>query len=281
MRFPPDGSDPLLLTAGHRGYDDALWTSAPAPDLPQEFVWELKTPVTPSRIQINQHPYWPACDVELLGEDSTGDRHILWSGTMPEGRPDRKGHSYVLAYLTAAAPACRVILRILSGYHAQHCGLDSVEVFGDGAVFTPDGSACSVLEEVGGLTPGATAYYRAVLEDGGEQIGGDVASRAVPQTLAPVIESVAVLERVGNPPCYAVRANAMGLETEVWGELRLADGGILEGVKASLGSQPTGRHIYYSPAGLPELEGAQFHLRARNVAGEATARAPFPCRPAT
>lgn len=181
----------------------------------------------------------------------------------------------MLIHLEGQPRAAAVSLRILSGYNAAHCGLDGFEVYGEGGAFTSDGQACSISAEVAGLAPGARVHYRVVLEDGDEIVAGDVLSLAVPGSLVPTLESALPLRRSRDPFCYAVRGNAMGLETELWAELALPDGTVCIGPRISLGAQPTGRHIYYQPAGIPAVAG-QFRLRARNAVGEAELIVPWP-----
>lgn len=277
VRYPLSRDDPRLLTAGANGYEDQFWTSGYEPALPLDFEWKLKQPVRLTHFQICQHPYWPAREVEILVADETGAWRSVWSGTLPEGRPDKKQSPNVVEYLDGGGIASAVTLRILSGYYPARCGLDSFQLYGSGADFFPDGKATSLSAEVKKLTPGSTVYYRVVLEDGEEMLTGETLAVALPATQAPIIESATPLVRARNNACYVVRANAMGLETELWGELRQSDGQILAGKKISLGSQPTGRHINYVPEGVPESPG-ELWLCARNVAGTAALQVPWPCR---
>ncbi len=277
LEAPSGPDDPLHLTCGARGYEDMMWASAPSPAFPLEFKWHLKLPIALTHFQINQHPYWPAREIELIVEGAEGGSHVAWSGHLPEGRPDRNEPSFVLHYFEHSVTAVAVTLRIVSGFHTERCGLDGLELYGAGATFAPDGSGCSLSAEVKDLTPGSTLYYRAVLDEDGEILTSELKALALPLTLAPVIESATPLLRAHNPDCYLVRANAMGLETELWGELTLADGATVLGKRVSLGSQPTGRHIYYALDQFPKVSNAVFRLRARNAAGDAALTAPFPC----
>lgn len=273
----PEGSvaDPLCLTSGVRGDDENLWTSTPSASLPLTFRWALRHPATPTHFQINQHPYWPAREIEITAELARGGMHLLWRGVLAEARPDLGQAPSLLEYLPAQPEITAVTLRILSGYRAERCGLDGFEIYGSGAVFQPDGQACSVSEEIEGLAPGSRVFTRVVLEDGGERIAGEITETALPVTVAPLLLEARPLVRPADPACYWVRANAMGLETELWGELEHADGRVFRAPAVSLGSQPTGRHIYYIPRDVPNLPGT-FRLHARNTAGSAVMTAPWP-----
>ncbi len=277
-RFPADTrDDPQRLTEGTRGYDDRLWTSGPTPALPLEFTWKLKRPVTLTHFQINQHPYWPARDIEILFEDENGREHSAWRGNLPEGRPDRDEPPSLVRPVEAGIGAVTVTCRIHSGYRPERCGLDGIEVYGNGALFEPDGEACTFSAEVSGLAPGTAINYRIELQDGGNLIAGDMRALPLPADATPVLHTATPLVRPNDPSCYVVRANAMGLETELWAELQLPDGTRFTGAKIPLGSQPTSRHIYYAPAGFPDSPGI-FRIHARNLAGDSSLQAPWPCR---
>ena len=275
LAAPDGGADPRHLTSGWRGYDDHLWTSTRHPSLPLEFSWRLRHPTVLTKVQFNQHPYWPARDVEILLDDESGNTVTAWQGVLPEGRADQPGPDHLLVRFGHPLRAAKVTLRIQSGYSAERCGLDGLELYGEDAVFTPDGDACSVSTEVAGLTPGARVYYRISLDNGGEILAGDVAEIALPLSQAPVIESVIPWARKRDPDCYVVRVNAMGLETELWGELTAEDGAVFTGLGIALGLQPTGRHAYYEPRGIPAKTG-KFTICARNTAGETRMPAPWP-----
>ncbi|MBX7198150.1 MAG: tetratricopeptide repeat protein [Rhodospirillaceae bacterium] len=275
-QFPAGRADPYAVTDGASGYEEQLWTSELSPVFPLTFAWALKRPVRPTHFQISQHPYWPAREVQVIAGEGAAQR-IIWAGILPEGRPDRSETAETIVYLDDDTPVTTVTLRILSGYRPERCGLDGFQFYGAGVTFVPDGRPVGVSTEVAGFAPGTAVFYRLVMEDGEERLAGDVACVTLPGSQAPVIESATPLVRARNPACYVVRANAMGLETELWGELRQADGRVIAGKRISLGAQPTGRHIYYVPDQIPDVPG-EFSLHARNLVGEATLRAPWPCR---
>jgi hypothetical protein len=169
-------------------------------------------------------------------------------------------------------------LRILSGYQPDRCGLDSFEVFGEGAAFTGDGLPCTLSEEVSDLPPGATTYFRIVVDEGedGEIIAGDTREIFIPGTQAPLLFSAVPRKRVNNPRCFFVRGNAMGLESELAGELRLSTGEVIEGPTFYFGCQPTGRHIHYNiPEAWPERDGS-VRLTLRNTLADAVMDIPWP-----
>jgi hypothetical protein len=270
-------SDPLCLTDGSRGIDEELWISTDAPRFPLEFAWAFSAPAQISRVQINQHPYWPAREVELVFVSEAGEERIAWSGTLSEARPDRNDPSYdIITFDGEAAHALK--LRILSSYNAQCCGLDGIEVYGTGIAFKSDGVPCSISTEISGLEPGSTVYARLVLDDCDEMLSGAVESVALPADRSPRLDWAHPFVRARNPDCIVVRGNAMGQETAIWGELELPSGASIKGPVASLGMQENGRHIYYAPIGVPAVPGT-FRLHAQNSAGESVLTVPWPLAP--
>ena len=268
VAWPPSGvSDPLHVTEGTRGFDEALWTSDAAPTFPLEFGWTLAKPGQVSHLQFNQHPYWPAREVEVWITSEGGPDVLLWAGTLPEGRADLREAPYTRVVVEKIASAVAVRLRIISGYHPDRCGIDGFEMFGEGVSFTGDGRACSISTEVADLKPGGTVFYRTVLENGGDSVAGETKSIEMPATLAPLLISATPLKLANNPPVIIVRANAMGLDTEVWAEVEAIDRPPETGPAVYIGSQPTARHVYYVTSGLPSSSG-RLRLRARNAAGE-------------
>lgn len=262
--------DPLHVTGGVRGEDAALWTSGPAPRFPLVFSWRLPRPVQVTHFQINQHPYWPAKQTEVWATDDTGGETLLWSGALPDGRADSGAAPYFRADVPeqGARRCTGIALRILSGYHEARCGLDGVEVYGEGAVFMGDGAPCTVSEEVAGLPAGTQVFYRLVVEEGGNRTESNVAALTLPADRAPILESAVPLTRGAGRECVMVRGNAMGLETELWGEWISAGGAVVAGERLSFGCQPTGRHILY-PAPVPRGLPGRLVIRARNAEGAA------------
>jgi hypothetical protein len=272
-------SDPLVLTNGSRCYDDELWVSGTAPTFPLAFTWALPRPVTLSSFQINQHLFYPTKDVEVLGRRaSDGDWESVWRGEMPDSYNDIIAPPYVHVKTKPETAYTELRLQIHSGHQPERCGLDSFEVLGEGAAFTGDGLPCTLSEEVHGLPPGATTYYRIVVDEGGdgEIVRSDISQISIPATQAPLIFSAIPRKRVENPRCFFVRGNAMGLEAELSGELRLATGEVFEGPTFYFGRQPTGRHIHYNiPDGWPERDGV-VRLTLSNALTDTVMEIPWP-----
>jgi hypothetical protein len=272
---PASAIDAAVLTEGSRGYDDGLWTSDPAPAFPLEFRWELPRPITVSSFQINQHPYFPSKDVEIIGRAADGWQ-TLWRGVLPDSASDLLAFPYIHGETAPGPWFTEIRLRILSGYQPDRCGLDGIEIFGDGALFTGDGVPCTIAEEVAGLAAGTTDYFRLVVDDGDTITAGETRDMAVPDSDAPLLFEAVARKRPDNPRCYVVRGNAMGLEAELAGELRLADGEVLPGPTFYFGCQPTGRHIHYNiPEAWPERPG-QVRLTLRNLRADAALDLPWP-----
>jgi tetratricopeptide (TPR) repeat protein len=184
--------DPLALTNGSRGYDAELWTSGPSPAFPLEFEWALPRPVKVLSFQVNQHPYYPAQNVEVLGRrESDGEWQSLWQGEMNDSRANLSQNPYQYMEILPGTDCNAIRLRILSGHYAERCGLDGFEVFGEGAQFTGDGMPCTVSEEVSGLPLGAPTYFRLVIDEGedGDVIVGETLAVPIPVSQAPLISS--------------------------------------------------------------------------------------------
>lgn len=262
-----------VLTDGSRGCDASLWTSAPAPEFPLVFRWTLTRPVQPTWLRIDQHPFYPAKDAEVWITLPDGGEQRVWHGTLPEAWPDQLDAMNITAALPATGDAVGITLKILSGYRPGRCGLDSIHVAGDGARFTGDGRPCNVSEEVRSLTS-SILHYRVVVREDERIVAGETLNIELPAVRAPVFQSIRPLMPADGAG-YMVRANAMGLQTELWGELRVAGAPPIKAHRISLGSESTGRHIIYVPPGLPHAPGT-LTLRARNAEGEAALDVPWP-----
>ncbi len=267
--------DPSHVTDGIRGEDAALWTSGEAPAYPLSFRWRLSRPARITHFQINQHPYWPARQAEVWGTDDAGVPALLWSGPLPDGRASSHDPPHCRVETPNAPKRCVAVeLRLLSGYGDSRCGVEGFELYGEGAVFTGDGDSCTVSEEVAGLTPGTTLFYRVVIDDAGRRTESGIAAVSLPADSQPVLESATPLERgAGSPACVAIRGNAMGLETALWAEWISADGAVAKGEPVSLGCQPTARHIYCVPP-APRGAAGRLWIHARNAAGETRRHVP-------
>mgnify|MGYP006298535879 CR=1 FL=1 len=92
---------------------------------------------------------------------------------------------------------------------------------------------------------------RVVVTEGARTRAGATQMLARPADSRPIIESAVPFMRTTAPACFLVRANAMGLPTRLWASLKRPDGTVMNSPEADLGCQPTGRHIYLIPAGLP------------------------------
>ena len=276
-RWPRAGRrNPLSLTNGSRGYDEDLWTSEPSPQYPIEFEWSLANPVKLERMQINQHPYWPAKYVEVDGQDDKGAWNTLWSLELDNCGVETSQPPYAYTEIDDTAPVVALRLTIFSGHNTERCGLDGIEVYGEGAVFTGDGKACTISEEVAGINSGDDIYARLVLSDGEITTCGKVVTTTMPATRAPQLVQATFLRRENNPDCIVVRGNAMGLETELAAELQLSSSQIVTISNLYFGCQPTSRHIYVNlPETLP-VEPGVVRITARNIEGESTVEIPWP-----
>ena len=214
--------------------------------------------------------------MEVHGQDDKGAWRLLWALEMADCRADTSQQPYAYTEIDDAAPVVGLRLTIFSGHYTERYGLDGIEVYGEGAVFTGDGMPCTISEEVAGVTPGADLHARLVLSDGEKKVCGDVVSISMPAARAPRLVEATPLQRVGNPNCIAVRGNAMGLETELETKLQLNSGQIVTVSNLYFGCQPTSRHIYVNlPETLP-VEAGVVRITARNIEGESAVEIPWP-----
>lgn len=271
---PMSGDDPRKLTDGVRGYDEHLWTSAANPRFPIEFAWDMPRPVGLTHIQFVQHPYFPAKDVEVWADLANGEERCLCAKSLPALYPHAGEPPHVIEYLPPGIEIVSLKLRLLSGHYAEACGLEAFDAFGTGGILKGDGEPCSVTEELTGLEPGAPLHYRVVVTEGTRTRAGATRMLPRPADRRPVIDSAVPFVRNDGPACFLVRANAMGLPTRLWAKLKRPNGSVMTSPESDLGCQPTGRHIYLIPAGLPP-EG-EMCLCAENAEGATELRVTWP-----
>lgn len=158
---PKDASDAVTLTDGWRHGAGKMWQSSANPAGPQEFVYEFAVPVTIDKVQLHQHPEWPAKEVEVLTSKDGTDWQPLVKGEMAAAHPHGLNYNFLLKKkLSAQAKFAKV--RILSGHKPEHWGLGEIEIFGDGANYIPDDDWFHINADLVDLNPGETIYYRIV-----------------------------------------------------------------------------------------------------------------------
>jgi len=271
--------DPSNLVSGSRGYDEDLWTSGSAPQFPLEFEWSVSDPLNITSVQLNQHPYYPSKDVEILGAVETG---YVWERialvTMTDSVTDLLQPPYAHISVATGRTYTAIKLRILSGYRGDRCGLEGLEIYGTDVKFKGDGTPSTLSEEVPGFSPGEKVFFRLVVEDGdaATHVCGQPHTVKVPATQIPSLSAVTARRRADNPRCLVVRGNAMGQDAVLSTSLRLASGETANGPELDFGCQPTGRHIQYNlPADFPETHGT-LRLVLRNAMGACAAELKWP-----
>ncbi len=206
----------------------------------------------------------------LLGKNaSTGAWELIAEAHVPDMSSDMLAQPYSYVETNSACEYVSLRLQILSGHTEGRCGLEGLEVYGSGGVFTNDGEPVTISEEIVGLVPGQRIFYRLVVDEGydDEYVKGEEREIVVPLTAAPLIHDAIPIRRPNNPYCLAIRGNAMGLPTTVAIALNVSQGIAVAGPEIDFGRQPTDRHIYYNlPSGFPETEGV-LHIRLTNDAG--------------
>ncbi|CAN5909512.1 hypothetical protein BH11MYX4_BH11MYX4_00030 [soil metagenome] len=225
---PKGGDDPARLVDGWRNGPNKTWRSAPAPQGPIEFVYELDRPVVLDAVQLHQNPDWPAKDIEVLISADGVSYDTLAQGVVPATAPAGVNYAFyvkspdkvaqneadgipVLPWLST--PVKRIKVRVLSGYKPEYWGLGEIEAFGTGAVMQTDDDWYSVTTDIKGLSPGGTYHYRLVAKtDAGLTYGPDVAYAAAATAKPQLTACAASRLRAGTAKVEA-RLDPQGLET--------------------------------------------------------------------
>ena len=237
--WPSDAlCDPGFLTCGSVGSEDHCWVSSEHPTAPQTFTWQLDGRMPIDEIRLHQHPAWPTQDVEIACSDDNDSFTIIAAETLPSSNE----HPVVLTF--EAPPTARFIrVHLMAGYQGRRWGLDAIDVFADAVPPKPELEACEVGEEIAGLAPGETIFYRAVARTDQGQIEGDILSLSVPVDARPMILSVDVDRQKPNQTCYTVQVSAMGFNATLTGAFTDDSGVLLHSTTINIGQQKTPRHV--------------------------------------
>lgn len=214
---PKDGADAQNLTDGWRHGFGKMWHSTENLTSPQEFVYEFATPVTIDKVQLHQHPEWPAKEVEVLTSEDGKNWQPLVKGELAAAHPHGANYNFLLKKkLSAKAKFAKV--RILSGHKPEHWGLGEIEIFGDGAIYTPDNDWFHVNADLVDFEPGETVYYRIVATNEHGSITSPIEQFTLPKDATPhVITGEA--SRIGQGTAKVEgRLNPLGKKTEFYFE---------------------------------------------------------------
>jgi len=272
VRWPAGAvSDPVRLTSGWRGNPDHFWTSGPNPRTPQEFVWDFGEGVDISAVRVHQNTLHPAKRLMVSGCVDGKTFEPIADMVLPQTRELEAADRRTLAVLDRPANLRYMKVSILSGYQSEFWGLDAVEVFGDGGPPSPEVAASSVSEEVQGLSPGETIYYRLTAGNQAGTTTGEIHSLKLPSDCRPMIHWVRVLKIENRRATLLVRLAPMGRKTQLRGRFTNGDGKAIDGPVLAAGSQPVPRHMTYVVSCPGESDHWKGHLRAVNDMGESDA----------
>jgi len=211
----PSGStdDPQTLTDGWRHGPGRMWASAPNPTAPLEFEFEFTEPITIEKVQLHQHPDWPAKDVEVL--TSTDGQHWepIVEGEMQARHPHGPNYAFLLKK-KLSAPAQRAKVRILSGHQSQRWGLGEIEFFGTGAIYQPDDDWFHTSIDVPDLPAGRTVHYRLVATNAHGTAHGPDQHFALPADARPHVITGAASRIAHGAACVDGRLNPLGSKTQ-------------------------------------------------------------------
>ncbi len=219
----PNGPGNLArLTDGWRHGKGKMWASAENPGGPLEFVYEFATPVTIDKVQLHQHPDWPAKEVEVLTSADGKNWQPLVQGEMAAAHPHGPNYNFLLKK-KLAAKARFAKVRILSGHKIEHWGLGEIEIFGDGANYSPDDDWFHVNIDLLDFKPGDTIHYRIVATNANGTTNGPAQQFTLPKDATPhVITGKA--SRIGSGTTKVEgRLNPLGKKTEFYFEYGLTE----------------------------------------------------------
>ncbi len=182
LRAP--GGDPTTLTDGWRHGAERMWRSEENPAEPLEFAYAFERPVVIERVQIHQHPEWPAKAVEVLASADGAKWQPVLAGDLPASSPGGPNFAHLLRQGLAVA-AREVRVRVLSGWQPRHWGLGEIEVFGTGARMQTDDDWYHVNADLLGPAPGETCHYRLVITTDAGTVAGENRSFRLPRDAAP------------------------------------------------------------------------------------------------
>jgi hypothetical protein len=211
----PAGSDddPAHLTDGWRHGENKMWKSAPNPSSPLEFVFEFADPVVIEKVQLHQHSNWPSREVEVLTTANGTDWQPLVRGEIPEKHPHGANYNFLLRK-KLSAQAKQLKVRILSGFKPEHWGLGEIEVFGSGAVFTPDDNWFHVNADLLDLSPGQTIHYRLVATNAKGTATGPDLQYTLPTDTRPQARTGPASRVAGGTAKVEGRLNPLGQPTQ-------------------------------------------------------------------
>lgn len=218
---PPGSEDAGRLTDGWRNGEGRTWRSALNPQGPQEITYALAKPIKISAVQVHQDPTAPSKDFEIQVSKDQQTWTTLTTGVLPTVSPTLGPNYAFFIKRDLAVEASFVRIRVLSGYGSERWGLGEVEVFGTGAVETPDDDWYFVNTDITTGAPGATIHYRLVTETDGKQIVGKDLTFVVANGGAPEVITGGQQRRANGGTTLLGRTTAFGNTTYAqfeWGE---------------------------------------------------------------
>ncbi|HXG69979.1 MAG TPA: hypothetical protein VNJ04_05120 [Gemmatimonadaceae bacterium] len=158
VSFPAGGTDPSVLTDGHRIGATHTWQGAAGAPLPLEFVYSFANPITLESVVIQNDPVNPSLGVNVRVSSDGG---ATWTSIGSKDLPatNVRGSNYLFGYWFAsdgvnytpvhATPINRMSVRILTlPASGTRAGLASIEAYGTGATEQTDNAWYDVNRDV-------------------------------------------------------------------------------------------------------------------------------------
>lgn len=268
VRAPEGSTDAAALTDGWRIGEGKMWTTGPNPDDPEELVFELGQLTTIERVQLQQHPDWPAKEIEAYSSPDG----MQWTQVVGDVIPEKHAASGIFAYLLVknitAPPAKFFKVRINSGYKAERWGLGEIEVFGKSGPLPTDDDWYRLTADITGLTRGQAYHFRlvAVNADGTTELGGDQVF-SVPADTKPEVRTLPPVRVRDGSAKVSGRMNTLGTEAQWFFEYGPTTAYGAQTPAARTGNEITPRTLGTVLEGLAPGTTVHYRMVATNAAG--------------
>ncbi len=262
---PTTACDPANLTNGRRGDPDGGWFHRGPVSEPLVFRWRLAKPWSISTLVLHQDVVWPTRKCRIGATTAGGQTHS-WEIDLPYDNDPLIGLRQLVIRLPSIGPCREFFIEFLEGATTDGLGLEAIELFAADYVPPPSTVPVSVSEEITGLSPGSTVYYRVTCRSGDKVEKGETATIVLPASDAPLLHDVRLQTISADKAIIRIRANAMGHETDIRWQL---DGG--DWRETPLGWLETAAHRYIT---LHALAPGRHNLKVllKSPAGESPPR---------
>lgn len=237
--------DPANLTNGRRGDPDSGWFHKGPVTKPLVFRWRLAKPWNISTLVLHQDVVWPTRKCRIGVTTADGQTHS-WEIDLPCDNDPLTGLRQLVIRLPGVGPCEAFFLEFLEGATTDGLGLEAVELFAADYIPPPSTVPVSVSEEIAGLRPGSTVYYRVTCRSGNKIEQGEMGSISIPADDTPLLHDVRLQTTTSDKATIQIRANAMGHETVIHWKLNDDDWR-----ETPLGWLETAAHRYITLRALP------------------------------